>query len=513
MPEPNAHLLSMQGICKAFPGVQALENVNFELRRGEIHAIVGENGAGKSTLIKIITGVERPDAGSITLEGQPIQVKSPQHAQELGISTVYQEVNLCPNLSVAENIFIGREPRKWGRIDWRTMQSQATQGLLRLHVDIDVTKDLGDYSIAVQQMVAIARALEIAATRLLILDEPTSSLDAHETKQLFQVMQKLKNDGMGIIFISHFMDQIYEVTDRITVLRSGKLVGTHETSALPRMELITQMIGRVLGDFNDMAQIKMMSGKQQGGAPLLQARGLGRVGSMAPFNLDIYAGEVLGLAGLLGSGRTETAQLLFGIDKPDVGILSMMGSEIKDAQPAHSIAKGMAFCPEDRKADGIVDELTVRENIILAVQSNKGWAKRLSKQQQYQLANKFIKMLNISTPSADQPVKNLSGGNQQKVILARWLAANPQLLILDEPTRGIDIGAKAEIQKLVLELAKEGKACIFISSELEEVLRTSHRIVVLRDQNKVAEFSDEVGEQTIMRMMAGVEQGVTYESI
>lgn len=503
MPDTNSILLSMQGICKAFPGVQALENVDFDLRRGEIHALVGENGAGKSTLVKIITGVERLDAGSVALEGKPIQVKSPQHAQELGISTVYQEINLCDNLSVAENILIGREPRKFGRIDWRAMEEKARQILQRLDVEIDVTKDLGEYSIAVQQMAAIARALDISDAKILILDEPTSSLDAHETEQLFQVMRKLRSEGLGIIFITHFIDQIYEVTDRITILRNGSLVGTHETSTLPRLELIAKMIGRAMGDFSDMVQIKLASGKQREEAPLLQANGLGKAGSMAPFSLDLYAGEVVGLAGLLGSGRTEMAQLLFGIDKPDSGSLSMAGTEIKTFSPADAINKGIAFCPEDRKADGIVDELTVRENIILAIQSNRGWAKRLTRQQQYEVADKFIKMLNISTPSADQSVKNLSGGNQQKVILARWLATNPQVLILDEPTRGIDVGAKAEIQKLVLELAEEGKACLFISSELEEVLRTSHRIVVLRDQQKVTEFSDAVDEQTIMQTMAG----------
>ena len=503
MPDTNSTLLSMQGIFKAFPGVQALENVDFDLRRGEIHALVGENGAGKSTLVKIITGVERLDAGSVALEGKPILVRSPQHAQELGISTVYQEINLCDNLSVAENILIGREPRKFGRIDWQAMQERASQVLQRLDVEIDVTKDLGEYSIAVQQMAAIARALDISDAKILILDEPTSSLDVHETEQLFQVMRKLKSEGLGIIFITHFIDQIYEVTVRITILRNGNLVGTHETSTLSRLELIAKMIGRAMGDFSDMVQIKLTSGKQREETPLLQANGLGKVGSMAPFDLDLYAGEVVGLAGLLGSGRTETAQLLFGIDKPDSGTLSMAGTEIKNFSPANAINKGIAFCPEDRKADGIVDELTVRENIILAIQSNRGWAKRLTRQQQYEIADKFIKMLSISTPSADQAVKNLSGGNQQKVILARWLATNPQVLILDEPTRGIDIGAKAEIQKLVLELAEEGKACIFISSELEEVLRTCHRIVVLRDQQKVTEFSDAVDEQTIMQTMAG----------
>lgn len=503
MPDTTTSLLSMHGIYKAFPGVQALENVDFDLQHGEIHALVGENGAGKSTLVKIITGVERPDAGSIQLEGNSIQTRSPQHAQELGISTVYQEINLCENLSVAENILLGREPRKLGRIDWRTMQKRAGEILQRLDVDIDVTKDLGDYSIAVQQMVAIARALVISDAKVLILDEPTSSLDTHETDQLFDVMRKLKNEGLGIVFITHFIDQIYEVTDRITILRNGNLVGTFATEGLPRLELIAKMIGRELGDFNDMVQIKLASGKVREGTPVLQAKALGHTGYIAPFDMELYAGEVLGLAGLLGSGRTETAQLLFGMDKPDSGTLTVNGEAVKKFSPADSITNGIAFCPEDRKADGIVDDLTVRENIILAVQSHKGWAKRLTRQQQYDLADKFIRMLNISTPSADQKVKNLSGGNQQKVILARWLATNPQVLILDEPTRGIDIGAKAEIQKLVLELAEEGKACIFISSELEEVLRTCHRIVVLRDQQKVAEFSDAVDEQVIMQAMAG----------
>lgn len=503
MSDTNIPLLSMQGVSKAFPGVQALENVDFDLKKGEIHALVGENGAGKSTLIRIITGVERPDSGTLALNGETLHVKSPQHAQTLGISTVYQEINLCTNLSVAENILIGREPRKWGRIDWRAMQAKARQILQHLDVDIDVTKSLGDYSIAVQQMVAIARALEISSAKILILDEPTSSLDTHETEKLFQLMQKLKNEGLGIVFITHFINQIYAVTDRITILRNGKLVGTYQTNALSRYELIAKMIGRAIGDFNDMAQIKLMSGKHLEGDALLQAKGLGRVGSMEPFDLVLHAGEVVGFAGLLGSGRTETAQLLFGIDKPDHGKLSFSGNEVNKFSPADSIARGVAFCPEDRKAEGIVEDLTVRENIILALQSNRGWVKRLSMQQQSQLADKFIKMLNISTPSAEQPVKNLSGGNQQKVILARWLATDPQLLILDEPTRGIDIGAKAEIQKLVLELAEEGKACIFISSELEEVLRTSHRVVVLRDQQKVTEFSDEIDEQTIMQTMAG----------
>jgi len=503
MAESNKNLVTMKGIYKAFPGVQALEDVDFTLKRGEIHALVGENGAGKSTLIKVLTGVERQDIGTITLEGKEALIRSPQHAQELGISTVYQEVNLCPNLTVAENILIGREPRKWGRIDWRTMNTRAGQILQGLDIDIDVTQTLGSYSVAIQQMAAIARALEISSAQVLILDEPTSSLDAHETEKLFQVMRKLKSEGLGIIFITHFINQVYEVADRITVLRNGKLVGTYETASLPHMELIAKMIGRSLSDFADMSRIKLESSKHIKEEALLQARGLGRSGDIEPFDLDLHSGEVVGLAGLLGSGRTEIAGLLFGVDKPDSGSVTVNGKPVKNYSPLESIKRGVALCPEDRKAAGIVDELTVRENIILGVQANRGWIKHLNRQQQDELAQKYIRLLNINTPTADQLVENLSGGNQQKVILARWLATNPQLLILDEPTRGIDVGAKAEIQKLVLELAEEGKSCMFISSEMEEVLRTSHRIVVLRDREKVTEFSGEVDEHVIMQAMAG----------
>jgi simple sugar transport system ATP-binding protein len=503
MAESNNDLVTMAGIHKSFPGVQALENVDFTLKRGEIHALVGENGAGKSTLIKVLTGVERQDSGMITLEKKEALIRSPQHAQELGISTVYQEINLCPNLTVAENILIGREPRKWGRIDWKTMNTRARQILQGLDIDLDVTQPLGSYSVALQQMAAIARALEISSAKVLILDEPTSSLDAHETAKLFQVMRKLKSEGLGIIFITHFINQVYEVSDRITVLRNGKLVGTYETASLPHMELIAKMIGRTLSDFADMSRIKLESSKYIKEDALLQAREFGRSGDIEPFDLDLHAGEVVGLAGLLGSGRTELAGLLFGIDKPDSGSVTVNGKPVKNYTPLGSIKRGVALCPEDRKAAGIVDDLTVRENIILALQANRGWFKYLNQQQQYELAEEYIRLLNINTPTADQLVKNLSGGNQQKVILARWLATNPQVLILDEPTRGIDVGAKAEIQKLVLELAEEGKACLFISSELEEVLRTGHRIVVLREREKVTEFSGEVDEHKIMRAIAG----------
>jgi len=501
----NSNILVMKGISKVFPGVQALENVDFTLKRGEIHALVGENGAGKSTLIKVLTGVEHQDDGVIELEGQQIHTRSPQHAQELGISTVYQEINLCQNLTVAENVLIGRQPMKFGRVDWKTMNAKARELLLQLNIDIDVTQPLDTYSVAIQQMVAIVRALEISSAKILILDELTSSLDIHETKQLFEVMTKLKSQGMGIIFITHFLNQVYEITDRITVLRNGKLVGTYTTASLPRLELIAKMIGRNLNELDDMTKIKLESSKKIKGEALLQARELGRMGDIEPFDLDLHAGEVVGFAGLLGSGRTEIAKLLFGIEKPDNGSITINGKLVKKYSPLESIKRGIALCPEDRKVEGIVDDLTIRENIILAMQANRGWFKYISLQQQYEIANRYIKLLNIATPSADQPVKNLSGGNQQKVILARWLAINPHVLILDEPTRGIDVGAKAEIQKLVLDLAEEGKSCVFISSELEEVLRTSHRIVVLREKEKVTEFSGEVEEQTIMHAMSGSE--------
>ena len=503
MSENSQDIIRMEGIYKSFPGVQALEGVDFNLKKGEIHALVGENGAGKSTLIKVMTGVETQNKGHIYYDGKEIDIKSPLHAQSVGISTVYQEVNLCDYLTVAENILLGREPHKFMRIDWKVMNQRAQEILTELDVHIDVTRPLGSYSTALQQITAIARALVVSSAKVLILDEPTSSLDSKEVEQLFQIMNKLKASGVGIIFITHFIDQIYQVSDRITILRNGKLVGTFETRGLNRLELISKMIGRNLSDYDDMKATKLETGKNIKEEVLFEAKKLARHGSIEPFDLELHEGEVVGFAGLLGSGRTEIAKLLFGIDQPDQGSLSMDGEPVKDFSPLASIERGIGLCPEDRKAEGIAGDLTVRENIILAMQARLGWFKYISQAKQYEIADKYIKLLNIATPSADQPVKNLSGGNQQKVILARWLATDPRLLILDEPTRGIDVGAKAEIQKLVLLLAEEGKSCVFISSELEEVLRTSHRIVVLRDKKKIIEFTGEVGERKIMQSIAG----------
>ena len=506
MSESDQDILVMKGISKAFPGVQALDDVSLSLRKGEILCLVGENGAGKSTLMKVLTGVDQPDSGKIVFDGAEIHPRSPQQAQKLGISMVYQEVNLCVNLSVAENILLGREPHRMGRIDWTATNTLASETLQRfLGVNIDVAQPLGSYTVAIQQMVAIARALYATSAKILILDEPTSSLDENETEQLFKVMQKLKSDGVGIIFITHFLGQVFEISDRVTVLRNGKLVGTYVTDSISRVDLISKMIGRSLVEFDEMTKLKLESGKHIKSDALLQAKGYGLTGSIQPFNLDLHSGEVVGLAGLLGSGRTETASILFGVEKADSGSISINGTRMDERSPLNSIKNGIALCPEDRKAAGIVDELTVRENIILAIQANNGWFRYLSLQEQYEIADNYIELLSIATPSADQPVKNLSGGNQQKVILARWLATNPQVLILDEPTRGIDVGTKAEIQKLVLSLAEEGKSCVFISSELEEVLRTSHRIVVLRERQKVAEFGGDVGESTIIHAIAGSE--------
>ena len=423
----------------------------------------------------------------------------------MGISTVYQEVNLCPNLTVAENLLIGRAPMKWrGRIvDWKTMNARASEILGGMEVEIDVTRPLGSYSVAIQQMAAIARALVISSAKVLILDEPPSSLTVHEVDQLFRVMRKLRSEGIAIAFITHFLDQVYEVTDRVTVLRNGALVGTYKTSTLQRLELIRLMLGRSIAELDEMTAHKMESSQRISEETLLEAAELGLSNSVDAFDLTLHAGEVVGIAGLLGSGRTELANLLFGVDRPDGGTLVMDGKTVTDFSPAGSIARGVALCPEDRKVEGIIADLSVRENIVLAMQAGLGWFRRIGTKQQYEIADKYIKLLSISTPTADQLIKNLSGGNQQKVILARWLAANPKLLILDEPTRGIDVGTKADIQKLVLSLAEGGTSCVFISSELDEVLRTSHRIVVMRDRAKAAEFSGEVDEKEIMQAIAG----------
>ncbi|MFC6083050.1 sugar ABC transporter ATP-binding protein [Sphaerisporangium aureirubrum] len=485
MAEP-APILRMRGIGKYFPGVTALDGVDFRLLPGEIHALMGENGAGKSTLIKVLTGVYGIDAGEIELAGRPVAFSGPLAAQQAGISTVYQELNLCANLSVAENIFIGREPRRLGRIQWGRVRRDAAALLARLEIDVDVAEPLSSYSPAIRQMVAIARAVDIEA-RVLVLDEPTSSLDAGEVAQLFRVMRRLKEQGIAILFVTHFLEQVYEASDRVTVLRNGRLVGEYRTAELPRVDLVAKMIG------HELAELERLEGRPlaRTSAPLVEATDLGRTGSVEPFTLTIREGEVVGLAGLLGSGRTEVARLLAGADHATSGSVRVGGAPAALRTPRAAVRRGIAFCPEDRRGQGLIPDLTVRENLVLALQAARGWTRPLSRRRQEELAGRYIAALNIRPADPDQQIKYLSGGNQQKVMLARWLILEPRLLILDEPTRGIDVGAKAEIQRLVAELSDGGMAVLFISAELEEVLRLSHRVGVLRDRRLVAQLDND----------------------
>ncbi|MEU2663767.1 sugar ABC transporter ATP-binding protein [Micromonospora sp. DT46] len=497
-------VLTMTGISKTFPGVRALHDVDLRLFPGEVHALMGENGAGKSTLIKVLTGVYAIDEGTVVLDGEQVAFSGPMQASASGVSTVYQEVNLCTNLSVAENIFIGREPRRLGAIRWGEMRRRARALLARLDLDIDVTAQLGTYSLAVQQMVAIARAIDVRA-RVLILDEPTSSLDAGEVAQLFRIMRQLRDEGIGILFVTHFLDQVYGIADRITVLRNGALVGEYRTEELPQLSLVEKMIGKELDVLERLdEQQKRTAAVRSDAALLVDASELGRKGAVAPFSLRIHAGEVVGLAGLLGSGRTEVARLLFGADRADHGTVVVDGGGTQVRNPVQAIDRGVGFCSENRRAEGVVPELSVRENMILAMQAARGWLRPIPRRRQDELVEKYIQALSIRPANPDLPVRNLSGGNQQKVLLARWLITEPRLLILDEPTRGIDVGAKAEIQKLVVQLSDDGMAVLFISAELEEVLRLSHRVAVMRDRTMVAQLDndDTLDADRVMRTIA-----------
>lgn len=501
-------LLTVRNISKAFgKAVIALADVQFDLNRGEIHALLGENGAGKSTLIKVLTGVEDKDQGIIELDGRQINPRSTQEAQNEGISTVYQEVNLCPNLSVAENIYIGREPRnRFGTINWKKINADARELLDKFDLHINVTKNLDHYSVAIQQMVAIARASDIDA-KVLILDEPTSSLSSAEVDKLFQIMRKLRKEGMGIVFVTHFLDQVYEVTDRITVLRNGKYVGTYLTKELPRVELVGKMIGKDYAGLKEAMNAKWPEeAERQENETFIKLANVSSPGTVKGFELEVKMGEVLGFSGLLGSGRSETAKVLFGIDPISEGEVKVKHEVAHIHSPLDAIRNGIAFCPENRKTEGIIGELSIWENIILALQVKRGIFHKISRKEAEELAKEYIEKLQIKTPGTEQLIKNLSGGNQQKVILARWLATDPEFLMLDEPTRGIDIGTKAEIQKIVMDLAGRGMAVLFISSEIDEMLRCCTRMIVLRDMKQVGELNGkEISEEAIMRIMAGGE--------
>ena len=501
-------VLALTDVAKQFAGTQALRGVNLRLFPGEVHALMGQNGAGKSTLIKVLTGVYQADSGDLRLNGQTIRAASPVDAQSLGISTVYQEVNLCANLSVAENIYAGRYPRhsaaKLWCIDWQRMHADARDLLARLNLHIDVTQPLSHYSVAVQQMVAIARGLSISA-KVLILDEPTSSLDDDEVERLFTVLRQLRDDGLAILFVTHFLDQVYALCDRITVLRNGELVGEYPAAELGHSALISAMVGREM-DASGGAQQRPTApdGAEIGpSSALLALTGVARRGHVKPTQLQIRAGEVVGLGGLLGSGRTELARLIFGLDRRDAGSIQLRGNSVSIDTPAQAIRLGFALCPEDRKADGIIAELSVRENIALALQARQGLWPAISKAKQAELATYYVKKLGIKTASIETPIGQLSGGNQQKAVLARWLATAPCLLILDEPTRGIDIAAKQEIMNEILTLADQGMAVLFISSEMEEVVRVSQRIVVLRDRAIVGELPAGSADQAVYAMIAG----------
>lgn len=502
-PQSEHHMLEVRGISKTFPGVRALDGVNLTLRRGEVHALMGENGAGKSTLIKVLTGVHTPDGGEIRLDEKLVQPTSPRHAESMGISTVYQEVNLIPTLSVAENLCLGRFPKRAGLIRLRAAKQRARQALKRLDMDLDVNRQLSSYSLAVQQMVAIARALDTDA-KLLILDEPTSSLDEQEVDELLAVMDRLRKQGLGILFVTHFIDQVYRISDRITVFRNGGFVGDYPTPELPRLKLIGKMVGRDVASLEAQeAEAKQRHSHATGGKTLIRMEGIGRRGTVSDVTFDIQQGQTVGLAGLLGSGRTESARMLFGIDPPDTGTIKLDDSPVRLNSPREAMRLGIAMTPEDRKAAGIIPNLSVRENIMLALQSRRGIWRRISPKEQRDLADKYIEALGIKTPDREQLVKNLSGGNQQKVLLGRWLAVQPRLFILDEPTRGIDVGAKAEIEKMVGDLTEQGMSILFISSEMEEVARTSSRVVVMRDRQQVGQLEGEaISEHAILNVIA-----------
>ncbi len=491
-------VLEARGIVKVFGQHRALDGVDFTALSGEVHALLGENGAGKSTLIKILTGAYQPDAGELLLEGTQIHLRDPLHGQGYGIGTVYQEVNLLPNRSVAENLFLGRQPTRFGLILRREIETRARELLARYGLDVDVRAELSEYSVAVQQIVAIARAVELSG-KVLVLDEPTASLDRNEVQRLFEVVRSLREQGLSIVFITHFLDQVFELADRVTILRNGRKIATEPLSSLNTTDVVRMMLGK------DMSLDRHPSTLSVGarGAVRVHFQGIARKG-MAPFDLSVHEGEVVGVAGLLGSGRTEVARLMFGVDTSEDGKFHVDGKHVTIRNPAQAVAAGFGFCPEDRKLDGIFGDLSVQENIIIALQAKLGWFKALNRDEQMELAGRYAEALDIRAANHDMPVKLLSGGNQQKVILARWLAIDPTFLILDEPTRGIDVGAHAEIVRTINRLREEGLALFVISSELDEVVAYSNRVVVMRDREMVAELAgDDIAPEAIVHAIAG----------
>jgi monosaccharide-transporting ATPase len=505
-------LLRMENISKTFPGVVALSSARLRIGRGEVHALVGQNGAGKSTLIKILTGAYRRDSGTIIFDGQAVDFHSPQQAQASGVSTIYQEINLVPFRSVAENIFMGREPRRWGLIDWRRMNEDAAELLSRLHVAADVTQPLNTYNVAVQQMVAIARAVSFKSS-LVVMDEPTSSLDDREVATLFDVIRQLKADGVSVLFVSHRLDELYAICDRVSIMRDGQTVDERSIDEIDKLELVARMLGKELGEVRRSGQTSFAASQHHAQDVLLEAQQLRRGRVLHGASVSVRAGEIVGLAGLLGAGRTEVARAIFGVDKIEQGTIKVAGQPMRFRSPADAIRQGIGFCSEDRKVEGIIPFMSVRENLTLAALPTLARRGIVSSERQQEIVERFIKRLGIKTAGPDQKVRELSGGNQQKVLLARWLCLNPRLLILDEPTRGIDVGAKGEIQALINELADNGLGVLMISSEIEELTEGCDRVVVLRDGRTVAELSHEsISQDAIMAAMAhGDEPAATRE--
>ncbi len=496
-------IVVMKGITIEFPGVKALDGVNLRLFPGEVHALMGENGAGKSTMIKALTGVYKINAGSIEVDGKPQTFTGTGDAQNAGIATVYQEVNLCTNLTIGENVMLGHEVRGPLGINWKKTYEKSKKFLAQMGLEhLDPKAPLSSISIAMQQLVAIARAMVIDA-KVLILDEPTSSLDANEVQDLFKIMRKIRDSGVAILFVSHFLDQIYEITDRLTILRNGKFIKEVMTKATPRDELIGMMIGKSAAELSQIGAKKAhkdISGER----PIVSVKQLGLKGTINPTDLDVYPGQVVGFAGLLGSGRTELGRLLYGADKPDSGTYELKGKKVSISDPYTALCNKIAYSTENRRDEGIIGDLTVRENMLIALQATRGMFKPIPKKEADEIVDKYMKELNVRPNDPNKLIKNLSGGNQQKVLIARWLATHPDLLILDEPTRGIDIGAKAEIQQVVLDLAEQGMGVVFISSEMEEVVRLSDDIEVLKDRHKIAELvnDDTVSQETIVQTIA-----------
>ncbi|MCX8279854.1 sugar ABC transporter ATP-binding protein [Phyllobacterium sp. 0TCS1.6C] len=495
-------LLSMTHIDKRFAGIPALSGATFEVAPGEVHALIGQNGAGKSTLIKVLTGYHKRDAGEIVFDGAPFEATSPHHAQASGISTIYQEINLVPYRSVTENICLGREARRFGLLDWKRMHAEAGSLLERFNLDLDVRRPLMEFNTATQQLVAIARAIGFSA-KLVIMDEPTSSLDEREVAVLFEVIRQLKQDGVSVVFVSHKIDELYAVCDRVTIMRDGRTVKTAAMREIDRIDLVSSMLGRSIEKNAGHATAFTSRDPKKIGAELLSARNMAVDQSVQDVSFDIRSGEIAGFAGLLGAGRTETARLVFGVDRPRNGAMKFEGQDYSPRNPGEAIAAGMGFCTEDRKSEGIVPEMSVAENMMLALMPKLNKSGIIDEKAQRAIVERFIAQLGIKCSGPNQKICELSGGNQQKVLLARWLAMNPRLLILDEPTRGIDIGAKGEIQTLIKSLADQGLAVLMISSELEEVIEGADRVFVLRDGKSVAELQREAAtEDAVMAAMA-----------